>query len=379
MKKINFLFAVAAIVCAMGFVSCEGQENGENNNGNNNNGGGNGGNDTEAVAVKLSSGVNYGNMFNHYSNLVRLIVTTDSVNYNIRTGKVTGTGKYYTIDIMAEVGDKSFPKAGEYKVPEAGALEVPAGSLRPEMIENGMALVSFTDGTNAYGCYEYEVKDGKVTNTMVATKGSVKIAGDATKCTLSFSFDLTDGKDATGSANCKFEGAAPAISDKAVDASKYFESEAADPQTEFVFNQQSVTAIAGANGTDMEMYEIYLYGDNNLFGLIGVYIAPGENKYIKYDVTHEVRSGAAPRTKGAREENGKLMVGAPYIGIKGASGGLEKVWFIDGGTLDVKENGITFDLVTYKGTTIKAKYTGPVTFDPMAMPAPALTSECVAE
>lgn len=383
MRKINFLFAIAAICMAIGFTAC-GEEEGPDQDGNNNNQGGNNNNDTTVVAeteaMKLATGTDFGNQFNHYSNLVRLIFTSDSVNYNIKTGKITGTGKYYTIDVMAEADSKShFPKAGTYSVAKDEDISYPAGTgIRLELLENGAVLQKFTYENTNYGCYEYTVENDKVVATKFAKTGQIKITGDATKCNVEFAFEFSDDKDNVTTAGGKYEGAAPKITNKAVDASKNFEQEDADPQTEFVFNKQYVTTIAGGNGTGMEQYEIFLEGDDNLFGIFAVYIASGENKYIKYTVTHKIYSGAASRSKGAYKEGDKLMVGSPYLGYRGASGGMSQIWFVDGGTLDVKENGITFDLVTYKGTKIKAKYEGKVTFDPKGM-APELAPKFVAE
>lgn len=365
MKKFNLLLAIAAIFTAIGFSSCDnkGKDPGEDDN-----------TDTipaDAVKVDAAKAYYLGHNFTYYTDCFSYIFCGEGVEV-LDDGTFTGTGQALYIDLLADVkgsGATAFPAAGDYKV----SLDAVVGNtLLISLFENGVALPSFQDAAGqTYGCYVLNIEDGKTTSSAYADEGSViTISGDAANGRMIMKLVVIDKDKNQSNANFVFEGSMTVDDSMYDDGSTPFTAEADAPGADFV-----MTSIeGGVMQEDMydkgvDLMSISMTNEKNEVVSLSYYVATGAEPYGTFTLGHKMEPGVAECSMGIMDAEGTLM--APFAGVTDASGeSLEKVWFPIEGSFTVSAEGVTFDLKSFKGSTIKGSYTGAVSFGTSSVAAP---------
>lgn len=340
MKRINLLLALAAMVLSFGLSSCD-KDNQQN---------------TKAENLKFEMGYDLGNVYNHYSNVVRMYFTTDSLTQT--DDGFEGSGKYFVFEVCSEVDKDNYPKAGEYKVADLSYGE--ANSI-VSMVENGAAVPFLSASGRLFGTYVVEIVDGEESAGYSVNEGSIKISGDASAANITATLKGFDDNNVTKDFSFAFKGAVE-MESQPIDASSQFKTEKEEDVVDKTIEFNKVSCVN--------------YGDYSKFGLnlllLTMTSADGyecqfylnapldvKQSFGTYTITHKLAPYTGDRSVGVDQEG---YVIPPVIGIPDKDGqGLKSAWFIDGGTVVMNEDGVSFDVVSYYGSKFKGSYKGEVT------------------
>lgn len=344
--KFNFMAVLTAVLMTLSLVSCGDKPDvpGSNTTGSN------------ATKCNLLAALYGGNVYSHYTNMVRFILSSG----DIAIGKTSyeGSGTMVVADICADVTNDYFPNAGTYKIANINVGTTPV----PTVLENGMAVPYFALNKLNYGCYIATVENGNVTSITPVTEGEVKVSGTSASGQVILSFKSEDGKTATYT----YQGVFDMDAENALDAEDSFKGYENERKTKesIEFTYAQIKDYGDQLKCGLSILDIMLTNEEELWGAeFRVYMPADAEEYDgTYTIGNAIKAYSADRTTGA-DADGKIY--APYVSVLANEGGqlsTKEPYFIESGTIVIKGDEITFNVTSHYGSVFKGSFQGKISY-----------------
>lgn len=350
MKKLSFIGLAAALFCSAAmFTSCENENTG--------------GSGTDPVtpgnegnSLKLLDAAYYGET-DGVGEIDLIFTSGDLV---INNGKPSGTGDYVYLSLLAEVGDDLFPKAGKYTF-----LDLNDEST----YTNGKIIPGFGSDKGNMGTYVIPCKNSTKGQGFFVNDGEVTFSGNAANATAKMTLRYKD-KEGNVIDSLKreytFAGKNLTVQDlrKNENDAKYEIEDKNPTNFETTYTSAVITNYGDYHGVGCDYMILDLQGSDYranfaLFGKgVDIEVADG-----KYTINNQAAPFGAEISGGAIQDKDGYSILPPFVGVP-VPDGLSNVWFITSGTVTIAADGVTFDVKSYFGSTIKGTYKGKVEMKP---------------
>lgn len=290
--------------------------------------------------MNFYSATYYGDMYTESTeNEVDYIFLSDGVEVDPATGNLLGGTGYalWVVSYATSADENRFPNTGTYTMSETEQL-------------NGL-LPGVDFGYGMDGCYIKKIQDGTFTDDdpILFVSGTMELSGSMNNATFTMNFKGDDGKDYTFAANNQQVSIYDAIEGA-------FVYETAKGQT---YNLTG-TACTVAPGEGAFNFQMTFDDGNILFGR-----CTNGTDSIPYIGTFTVGDGSAsqPNTMFASSGVSGGSVYYSFVGKMTADGYIDTespLFFIQGGSLTIAEDGINGTLTTHYNNTLNISYTGDI-------------------
>jgi len=333
MKKLSFLMAVI-VSLSMIFTSCEGQPSENKGDKLEIN--------VENAEVAANMRVYYeGCLSPYFPNFAQFAFEayTGDVVYDIEEGSLTGTGLVVQLLQAVSYEVDYFPTCTKYSPFEIVNNEV------GEIFEGGAVGVQIIEIQNGQQAGSLQTQDFKAQLIASGDKMIWALEGNFDGEILTFKFEGTP-QHVVGGAFSK-EGIEP--------TSKY--------DGEETYAQAEVIYYGDINLLPVNIIEVVLISqDNTSFADFICYgsLENVDNVYGEYTVDVKHVEGKMAKSAGAEINEGYVFpsfIARNYDAQRGEG----DYYLVDGGSLTIAEDKISFDLVSENGSTIKSTYTGKIT------------------